>query len=46
MSTEKPAPSSRFKKYLKGLGWGAFLFFLIKGLIWIAVLLGVGKLFD
>ncbi len=29
-----------FKSWLKGLGLAGFLFFLIKGLIWLAVFFG------
>jgi len=29
--------------WLKRLGWVGFFFFLIKGLIWIAVFFGLGK---
>ncbi|MEM8582643.1 MAG: alanyl-tRNA synthetase [Bacteroidota bacterium] len=29
--------------WLKRLGWGAFLFFLIKGIIWLAVFFGLSK---
>ncbi|MCB9170864.1 MAG: hypothetical protein H6594_10990 [Flavobacteriales bacterium] len=32
----------RRRQWLKRLGWAGFLFFLIKGLIWLAVFLGVG----
>ena len=31
------------KLWLKRLGVGGFLFFLIKGLIWIAIFAGMGK---
>lgn len=31
-------------KWFKRLGWGAFLFFTIKGLIWLAIFFGLGKL--
>ncbi|MEM1118795.1 MAG: hypothetical protein AAGJ18_00015 [Bacteroidota bacterium] len=34
---------SGWKKRLKQLGWGAFFFFLIKGLIWLAIFFGLGK---
>jgi len=30
---------------LKQLGWLGFLFFFVKGLIWIAVFLGLGEFF-
>jgi len=32
-----------FKSYLKTLGVAGFLFFLIKGLIWLAIFWGIGK---
>lgn len=32
------------KKWLKRIGIAGFLFFLIKGLIWLAILLGAGSL--
>lgn len=32
-----------FKAYLKTLGVAGFLFFLIKGLIWLAIFWGVGQ---
>lgn len=31
------------QKWLKGFGLGAFLFFFIKGLIWLAVFFGLFK---
>lgn len=31
------------KLWLKRIGVGGFLFFLIKGLIWIAIFAGMGK---
>ncbi|WP_165871371.1 hypothetical protein [Flaviaesturariibacter flavus] len=30
---------SKFKLWLKRIGWAGFLFFLVKGLIWIVVFL-------
>jgi len=33
----------KVKHWLKRLGLVGFLFFLIKGLIWLAIFLGVGK---
>jgi len=36
---------NKFQKYIKRLGIGAFLFFLIKGLVWIAIFLGLGEYF-
>lgn len=35
---------SQFSRWIKRIGIAGFLFFLIKGLIWIAVFAGVGKL--
>ena len=29
--------------WLRKLGWAGFLFFLIKGLVWIAVIYGLGR---
>jgi hypothetical protein len=34
---------SKFKKWLKRLGWVGFLFFFIKGLVWLAVFWGLGS---
>jgi hypothetical protein len=33
-------------KWLKRIGWAGFFFFLIKGLIWLAVIFGVWKGFS
>ena len=35
--------SNRVKLWLKRVGVAGFLFFLIKGLIWIAIFVGIGK---
>lgn len=35
---------SKLKKWLKRIGLAGFLFFLIKGLIWLAVFMGAGTL--
>ncbi|MDX2047771.1 MAG: hypothetical protein SFU87_13355 [Chitinophagaceae bacterium] len=35
--------SNKWKKWLKRLGWAGFLFFLIKGLIWLALIWWAGK---
>jgi len=40
---EKITSSTNWKKRLKQFGWGAFFFFLIKGLIWLAIFFGLGK---
>lgn len=34
---------NKFKLWFKRLGLVGFLFFLIKGLIWLAIFFGVGK---
>jgi len=34
---------NRVKLWLKRVGVAGFLFFLIKGLIWIAIFVGLGK---
>jgi len=34
-----------FKHWLKRIGVAGFLFFLIKGLVWVAIFLGVGQYF-
>lgn len=36
--------SQRKTGWLKRLGWAGFLFFLVKGLVWLAVFFGVGTL--
>lgn len=35
--------NEKTKAYLKKLGWAGFLFFFIKGLIWLAIFFGLGK---
>lgn len=30
--------------WLKRLGWAGFLFFLVKGLVWLAIFMGAGAL--
>ena len=30
--------------WLKRLGWAGFIFFTVKGLIWLAIFLGLGQL--
>jgi len=35
----------KFKIWLKRIGIVGFLFFLIKGLVWLAIFLGLGSLF-
>ena len=36
---------NKFIIWLKRIGIAGFIFFLIKGLIWVAVFLGIGSLF-
>ncbi len=46
MNSTEPTGQVGAKKgsWLKRLGWAGFLFFFIKGLIWLAVFAGVGTL--
>jgi hypothetical protein len=37
---------NKFSGWLKKIGWAGFFFFLIKGLIWLAIFAGVGKYFE
>lgn len=34
------------KKWIKGMGLGAFLFFTVKGLVWLAIFFGAFKIFS
>jgi hypothetical protein len=36
---------TKFRLWLKRIGVAGFLFFLIKGLIWLAIFYGVGSFF-
>jgi len=38
--------NSKTKVWLKKIGWAGFLFFLIKGIIWLLILFGLGKWFS
>jgi len=38
----KSPPKSRAKAWIKRIGFAGFLFFLIKGIIWIAVFVALG----
>lgn len=42
-SEQKPPAGSRWRLWLKRAGLAGFLFFFIKGLIWIGVFVFVGK---
>jgi hypothetical protein len=37
-------PNTKKASWLKRLGWAGFLFFLLKGLIWLAIFVGAGTL--
>jgi hypothetical protein len=42
-----PVPEEQRTKHtswLKRLGWAGFLFFLLKGLVWLAIFAGAGTL--
>ena len=43
MSAPEQKPIVGRRRWLQRMGWIGFLFFLIKGLVWIAVFLGLGK---
>jgi hypothetical protein len=34
---------AKYGKWLRRFGWAGFFFFLIKGLVWLAVFYGLGK---
>ncbi|UKN01599.1 hypothetical protein K6119_17900 [Paracrocinitomix mangrovi] len=36
---------SKLKVWIKRIGVVGFIFFLVKGLVWLAIFLGVGRLF-
>ncbi|MFC0181112.1 hypothetical protein [Pseudarcicella hirudinis] len=37
MEENQTSQPSKFKSWLKRLGWAGFLFFLIKGLLWLII---------
>ena len=37
-------PITKKVSWLKRLGWAGFLFFLLKGLVWLAIFAGAGTL--
>ncbi|MBL7719191.1 MAG: alanyl-tRNA synthetase [Flavipsychrobacter sp.] len=43
---QQPAPKSKWKLWLKRVGFWGFMFFLVKGLVWIAVFAGLLKSCD
>jgi hypothetical protein len=46
IKTPEPKPNNARSKtmgWLMKLGWAGFLFFLIKGLVWLAVFYGLGR---
>ncbi|MEN0003673.1 MAG: hypothetical protein AAF798_06005 [Bacteroidota bacterium] len=42
---ESKNTQGKWLKRLKQMGWAAFFFFLLKGLLWLAVFFGLGKYF-
>jgi hypothetical protein len=40
----KPTRKEKLMRWLKRLGFMGFLFFLLKGLVWLAVIFGITKL--
>jgi hypothetical protein len=40
-STASSSPG--WAKWLKRVGWGGFIFFLIKGLLWLVLIYWIGK---
>jgi len=40
---EQPPQKKDWKAWLKRLGWAGFLFFLIKGLVWLAIFFFAGS---
>ena len=45
MSKEEKSMNERYKLWFKRVGVAGFLFFLIKGLVWVAIFAGAGKCF-
>ena len=43
--SQKQKHMDKAKQWLKRIGIVGFLFFFIKGLVWLAIFLGVGSLF-
>lgn len=43
MEEQKIESNSKAKKWLKRIGFWGFMFFLVKGLVWIAVFAGLAK---
>ena len=44
MKKSSTTPSSPgWSKWLKRAGWGGFIFFLIKGLLWLVLIYCIGK---
>lgn len=44
LTPDTPPKKRGFKVWLKRLGWAGFFFFLVKGLIWLAVFYGGARL--
>jgi hypothetical protein len=45
MSIEQKNMSEKYKMWFKRVGVAGFLFFLLKGLVWVAIFMGAGKCF-
>ncbi|CAG0980684.1 hypothetical protein FLAV_01751 [Flavobacteriales bacterium] len=43
MTENNTETKGKVGKWLKRLGWAGFLFFFIKGLVWLAVFWGLGS---
>jgi hypothetical protein len=43
VSMQEDSSEKGFKTWIKRIGIAGFLFFFIKGLVWIAIFVGVGK---
>ncbi len=42
-NTNNKSSKSTWTERFKKMGWAAFLFFFIKGLVWLAIFFGLGK---
>jgi hypothetical protein len=45
MSIEEKNMNEKYKMWFKRVGVAGFLFFLLKGLVWVAIFMGAGKCF-
>ncbi|NUM50739.1 MAG: hypothetical protein HUU48_06445 [Flavobacteriales bacterium] len=46
MTESNTETKGKVRKWLKRFGWAGFLFFFIKGLVWLAVFWGLGNLIN